>query len=99
MIFTLSRHGSIQPKIEYLKEKKLPGMQMSMSLPESKTGELWRNFMARKVQKRKTLLQKKNYGYLSNKNKGRQLTIRMIKKRKTSICQAKALKIFKSRMF
>jgi AraC family transcriptional regulator len=45
MTFTLSRHNSIQPKIEHLKEKKLPGMQMSMSLSENTTGELWRNFM------------------------------------------------------
>jgi hypothetical protein len=41
----------MQPSIDYLKEKNLAGMRMSMFLPESRTGELWRNFMARKVQK------------------------------------------------
>lgn len=36
------------PRIEILSEKKLIGMQLSMSLADNKTGELWRSFMPRR---------------------------------------------------
>lgn len=35
----------MQPEIEILKEKKLAGKRIRMSLSGNKTGELWRNFM------------------------------------------------------
>ncbi len=36
---------NIEPRIETLKEKKLVGTRLTMSLSDNKTGELWRNFM------------------------------------------------------
>ncbi|MPL94473.1 hypothetical protein SDC9_40627 [bioreactor metagenome] len=38
----------IRPRIEILKEKKLIGTRLSMSLSNNKTGELWRSFMPRR---------------------------------------------------
>ncbi|MEM1135442.1 MAG: GyrI-like domain-containing protein [Bacteroidota bacterium] len=38
----------LQPRIEHLKEKKLIGKHLKMSLVENKTVELWRNFMPRR---------------------------------------------------
>jgi AraC family transcriptional regulator len=35
----------MQPRIENLKEKKLVGKRLKMSLSENKTGELWKSFM------------------------------------------------------
>ena len=37
----------MQPRIEILKEKKLIGIKLTMSLTENKTGELWRGFVPR----------------------------------------------------
>lgn len=37
----------IQPRIETLKEKKLVGIRMSMSIVNNKTGQLWSSFMPR----------------------------------------------------
>lgn len=37
-----------QPRIELLKEKKLIGMRLTMSLVHNTTGELWRSFMPRR---------------------------------------------------
>jgi len=36
------------PRIEVLKEKKLIGMRMKMSLAQNKTGELWKSFQPRR---------------------------------------------------
>jgi len=36
------------PRIENLKEKKLVGKRLTMSLADNKTGELWKNFMPRR---------------------------------------------------
>lgn len=36
------------PRIEYLKEKKLIGKRLTMSLANNKTGELWKRFMPRR---------------------------------------------------
>jgi AraC family transcriptional regulator len=36
------------PRIETLKEKKLAGTRLKMSLADNKTGELWKGFMARR---------------------------------------------------
>ncbi|MFA6262269.1 MAG: GyrI-like domain-containing protein [Bacteroidia bacterium] len=38
----------MEPRIETLREKKLVGMTLTMSLSNNKTGELWRNFMPRR---------------------------------------------------
>ncbi len=38
----------MQPRIEVLKEKKLVGKSLKMSLADNKTGELWRSFMPRR---------------------------------------------------
>jgi AraC family transcriptional regulator len=38
----------MQPRIENLKEKKLVGNQLTMSLANNKTGELWKSFMPRR---------------------------------------------------
>jgi AraC family transcriptional regulator len=38
----------IEPGIETLKEKKLTGKRMRMSLSNNRTGELWRSFMPRR---------------------------------------------------
>jgi AraC family transcriptional regulator len=38
----------MKPRIETLKEKKLTGKRMRMSLSGNKTGELWRSFMLRR---------------------------------------------------
>lgn len=38
----------MHPRIEILKEKKLIGQRITMSLANNKTGELWRNFMPRR---------------------------------------------------
>lgn len=38
----------MEPKIELLKEKKLVGKRLTMSLSDNKTGELWRSFMPRR---------------------------------------------------
>lgn len=38
----------MEPRIEMLKEKKLVGRRMEMSLVNNKTGELWRSFMPRR---------------------------------------------------
>lgn len=39
---------SITPRIIQLKEKKLIGLHITMSLVNNKTGELWKNFMQRR---------------------------------------------------
>ena len=36
------------PRIEHLKEKKLVGKRLKMSLADNKTGELWKSFMPRR---------------------------------------------------
>lgn len=38
----------MQPRIENLKEKKLIGKRLTMSLADNKTGELWKSFMPRR---------------------------------------------------
>lgn len=38
----------MQPQIEILKEKKLVGKSLKMSLADNKTGALWRSFMPRR---------------------------------------------------
>lgn len=38
----------MQPRIENLKEKKLMGKRLTMSLADNKTGELWKSFMPRR---------------------------------------------------
>jgi AraC family transcriptional regulator len=38
----------MKPRIEILKEKKLIGMRLIMSLTNNKTGELWRSFIPRR---------------------------------------------------
>jgi AraC family transcriptional regulator len=38
----------MKPRIEILKEKKLIGVRLTMSLANNKTGELWRSFMPRR---------------------------------------------------
>jgi AraC family transcriptional regulator len=38
----------MNPRIETLKEKKLIGQRITMSLANNKTGELWKNFMLRR---------------------------------------------------
>lgn len=38
----------MDPRIEFLEEKKLVGMRQEMSFAENKTPELWRQFMPRK---------------------------------------------------
>ncbi|MES2288026.1 MAG: GyrI-like domain-containing protein [Bacteroidota bacterium] len=38
----------MQPRIEVLKEKKLVGKSLKMSLADNKTGVLWRSFMPRR---------------------------------------------------
>jgi len=38
----------MQPRIENLKEKKLVGKRLTMSLANNKTGELWKSFMPRR---------------------------------------------------
>ena len=40
--------SKMEPRIELLKEKKLVGKCLTMSLSDNKTGELWRNFMPRR---------------------------------------------------
>lgn len=37
----------MEPRIENLKEKKLTGIHLTMSLLQNKTGELWRSFLSR----------------------------------------------------
>jgi AraC family transcriptional regulator len=36
------------PRIENLKEKKLVGKRLTISLANNKTGELWQNFMSKR---------------------------------------------------
>lgn len=38
----------MKPRIETLKEKKLVGVRLTMSLANNKTGDLWRSFMPRR---------------------------------------------------
>jgi AraC family transcriptional regulator len=38
----------MKPRIEILKEKRLIGTRLTMSLANNKTGELWRSFMSRR---------------------------------------------------
>jgi AraC family transcriptional regulator len=38
----------MQPKIELLREKKLIGMSLVMSISNNRTGELWRSFMPKR---------------------------------------------------
>ena len=38
----------MNPRIEILKEKKLVGKRLKMSLNDNKTGELWKSFMPQK---------------------------------------------------
>ncbi|GAB6283324.1 MAG: hypothetical protein STSR0008_20860 [Ignavibacterium sp.] len=38
----------MQPRIENLKQKKLIGKRLTMSLADNKTGELWKNFMSKR---------------------------------------------------
>ncbi len=38
----------MQPRIENLKEKKLVGKRLTMSLANNKTGELWKSFIPRR---------------------------------------------------
>lgn len=45
----------MQPVIKYLKEKKLVGKRLKMSLTGNKTGELWGNFMPRRREVRNNL--------------------------------------------
>lgn len=40
--------SKIEPRIETSKEMKLIGKRLTMSLPDNKTGELWRSFMPRR---------------------------------------------------
>ena len=39
---------NMQPRIENLKEKKLVGNRLTMSLTDNKTGDLWKSFMPRR---------------------------------------------------
>jgi AraC family transcriptional regulator len=39
---------NMQPRIENLKEKKLVGKRLTMSLTDNKTGDLWKSFMPRR---------------------------------------------------
>ena len=45
----------IEPNFEYLKEKKLIGLRLNMSLTENKTGALWRSFMPRRNEIKNTI--------------------------------------------
>src|SRR5690606_6933599 len=38
----------MQPRIENLKQKKLAGKRLTMSLADNKTGELWKSFMPKR---------------------------------------------------
>jgi len=38
----------MEPRIETIKEKKLVGTRLTMSLSDNKTGELWKSFMPRR---------------------------------------------------
>jgi len=38
----------MEPRIETLKDKKMIGVSLRMSLTNNKTGEIWRNFMPRR---------------------------------------------------
>jgi hypothetical protein len=38
----------MQPRIENLKQKKLVGKRLTMSLADNKTGELWKSFMPKR---------------------------------------------------
>jgi AraC family transcriptional regulator len=40
--------SKMEPRVETLNEKKLVGKQLTMSLSDNKTGELWRSFMPRR---------------------------------------------------
>jgi len=42
--------SKMQPRIEYLKEKKLAGKRLKMSLTHNRTGELWKSFMPRRAE-------------------------------------------------
>jgi AraC family transcriptional regulator len=48
MILILTEQINIQPRTEILKEKKLIGQRLNMSLSDNKTGELWGRFMPRR---------------------------------------------------
>jgi len=40
----------MQPRIETLKEKKLIGKRLTMSIANNKTGELWKSFIPRRCE-------------------------------------------------
>lgn len=52
---------NIAPSIEFIEDKKLVGVSLSMSLMENRTGELWRSFMVRS----KEIKHKVNSEYIS----------------------------------
>lgn len=49
------------PRIENLKEKKIVGKRLTMSLADNKTGELWKSFMPR----RKEITNNLSYDFIS----------------------------------